>query len=446
MKTERDLARLIIDLALSKGADEVEVYIKSSKGISVEIKDREIEALESSLSFGYSLRVIKNQGLGFTYSTEKADIDSVVKDAVEAAKWVDRDRYLELPGANGFGEVDVFDEKIDSIEEDDIVSRVILLEESARREDKRIKRTRKAAGNFSAAKTIIMNSKGLDMEYSSTACTGHITAVAEDKSSSQMGWDFSGSRFLDEVSFEDVGRNAARKALQLLGAKKIEALKAKVILHNSVAADFLRIFASSLSSESVQKGKSLLAGKLGKEVISPKINIVDSGLLSGRLGSRPVDDEGVPSKEKILIKEGLLQGYLYNIYTAKKDGVSSTGNAVRGRFSALPSIGISNLFVEAVSKSDVTSQENLFKADNGILYITEAMGIHLANPISGEFSIGVSGLWIEKGEVKFPVKEAVISGNILDFFGKIEAVGNDTRFYGNLGTPSLLIGPTDISA
>jgi len=271
-------------------------------------------------------------------------------------------------------------------------------------------------------------------------------AKAENGQDSQMGWYFMGSRFLNEVSFEDVGKYAARRAVQLLGSKRMYARKTPVILDNSVAVEFMGIFASSLSSESVQKGKSLLSGKKGKKVVSPKINMVDNGLIPGRLGSRPVDDEGVPSQDKTLIKEGILTGYLYNTYTAKKEGVSSTGNAVRSSFTGLPSVGLSNLYIEAVSRSDVLSIEEIFKAADTCLYVTEAMGVHTANPISGEFSVGVSGLLIEKGEIAFPVKEAVISGNILSFFENIEAVGDDLVFFGNVGSPSLLFGPTDISA
>ncbi|MFZ6016698.1 MAG: TldD/PmbA family protein [Nitrospirota bacterium] len=444
MNTE--FAARLLEIALYKGVDEAEVYIKSSKGLSIEVKDQKIDALESSLSFGYSLRVIKDRRLGFSYSTDRENLGSVVDNAVGAARWADMDEYLELPEVSDSGNVDIFDSMISSIGEDEAIKRVLILEKAAYEEDRRIKKIRKAVGTFSKAETIIINSKGIDAEYSSTACTAHIMAIAEDGMDSQMGWDFAGSRFLSEVSFEDVGRNAARRATQLLGSRRINAQKAYVILDSAVAADFIGIFASSLSSEYVQKGKSLLSGRLGSLVISSKINIADNGLLSGKLGSRPVDDEGVSSRAKTLIREGVLQGYLYNTYTAKKDGVSSTGNAVRSGFSGLPSVGVSNLYIEAVSKSDVMEFNELFNAmDNG-LYITEAMGVHTANPISGEFSIGVSGLWIEKGRIKFPAKEAVISGNILDFLGRIEAVGNDIRFYDNIGAPSLLIGPTDISA
>jgi PmbA protein len=226
----------------------------------------------------------------------------------------------------------------------------------------------------------------------------------------------------------------------------MNAQKTPVILDKLVAVEFMGIFASFLSSENVQKGKSLLSGKLGKKVLSQKVSMIDNGLLPGKLGSRPIDDEGVSSREKTLIRGGTLLSYLYNTYTAKKDGVSSTGNAVRSGFSGLPSVGISNLYLEPVSKTDVISSGEICRTADKCLYVTEAMGIHTANPISGEFSIGVSGLWIEKGEIAFPVKEAVISGNILSFFENIEAVGDDLTFFGNIGAPTLLFAPTDISA
>lgn len=442
----RDFAEEVLNLTIKKGANEAEVYIKSSKKLSIEVKDQKIDALESSSSFGYSLRVIKNRGLGFSYSTNKDDVVSVVNNAVEAAQWADRDEYLELPRVSDFVDIDIYDPKIHLIEEDEAIEKVRVLEKAAYGEDRRITKIRKACGTFSSADVTITNTQGICNQYSSTACTAQIMAVAEDGMDSQMGWDFSGSRFLDEVIFKDVGRNAAKRAVQLLGSRRMRTIKAHVILDNVVSAELMEIFASSLSSEYVQKGKSLLSGKIGSKIISPKISIIDNGLISGKLGSKPFDDEGVPSRMTNLIEEGVLRGYLYNTYTAKKDGVTSTGNAIRNRFSALPSVGISNLYIESALKSGVIKLDELFKAMGKGLYISEAMGVHTINPISGEFSIGISGLWIENGAIDFPVKEAVITGNLLSFFEKIEAVGDDLRFYGNIGAPSLLIGPTDISA
>jgi PmbA protein len=446
MKIEREFAQELMRLALDRGADEAETFIGSSKNLSIEIKDQQIDALESSLTVGYSLRVIKDKKLGFSYSTDKEAAVSVAEKAVEAARWVDRDEYLGFPEPSEPGKVEIFDPELISVSEEEAIRKVSLLEKAAYDEDRRIKTIRRARGTFRNSEIVIMNSMGVDRQYSSTTCTAQIMAMADNECDSRTGWYFTGSRFLNEISFDGVGRNAARRSLQLLGSKRMNAQKAPVILDNLVAVEFMGIFASSLSSESVQKGKSLLAAKIGKKIISPKINIIDNGLIPGKLGSTPVDDEGVSSQNKILIREGILSGYLYNTYTAKKEGVLSTGNAVRSSFAGLPSVGISNLYVEAVSNSNILHIADIFKAVDKCLYVTEAMGVHTANPITGEFSVGVSGVWIEKGEEAFPVKEAVISGNILSFFENIEAVGDDLMFFGNMGSPSLLLGPTDISA
>jgi PmbA protein len=444
--SEKEFSESIIHRALIKGADEAEVYIKSSKNLSIEVKDQKIDAIESSHSIGYSLRVLKGKRLGFSYSTDMSEVESVIDKAIESTKCVDADEYLDLPDPDEETIVEIFDPEIGLIKDEEAIRRVLLLEKSAYDEDPRIKNIRKARGGFSQTEVIIKNSKGVDKQYLATTCTAQIMVIAEDGNDKQMGWYFSGSRFLNEVSFEDVGREASRRALKLLGSKRMNPKKAKIILDSLISTEFLGIFASLLSSENIQKGKSLLNNKLGKTVISPKVNIIDNGLLKGKLGSSPVDDEGVSCKEKTLIREGILLGYLYNTYTARKDGVTSTGNAVRRGFSGLPSVGISNMYIEAVSKNYIIPCKDFFKSVDRCLYVTEAMGVHTANPVSGEFSVGVSGIWIENGEVAFPVKEAVISGNILSFFGNIEAVGDDLRFFGNIGSPSILFGPTDISA
>jgi PmbA protein len=445
MRIDAAFGEEVVSGALRKGADQAEVFMRSSRNLSVEVKNQEVDSLKSSLSFGYSLRIIKDGKLGFSYSTNRDDKDNVISRAVEAANYVDKDPYLGLPSPADAASVEIFDKAIDEMREEEAISSVMLLERSVYKADGRIKKVRKASGSFTVSAAAILNSKALRAEISSTSCSAQITAIAEESGESQMGWDFEASRFLGDISFEEIGRNAATRAARLLGARKIEGRKADVILDNSVTVDFLGIFASSLSSEAVQKGKSLLAGKIGRKVTSEKINMVDSGLLRGRLGSSPVDGEGVPVKEKIAISEGFLRTYLYNTYTAAKDGTVSTGNAVRGGFSSLPGVGVTNLFIEAASKKDVFSVDEIFRSTESGLYVVDVMGMHTANPISGEFSVGVTGIWIEKGEMTYAVKEAAISGNILDFFGKIQAVGDDLRFYGNIGGPSLLIADVDIS-
>ena len=444
MRIDREFAFRLLEGARKKGADLAEVYLKSSRSLSVEVRDQRTDALESSTDFGYSLRVIRDKRLGFSFATAQGDADSVIARAVEASRWTVQDEWLDLPGPSEQTSLDIFDEAIASMDEGEAIEKALKIEKAALDADARIRKVRKASASFSQRDRLIMNSKGLEKAYSATACVAQIMVVAENGSDSQIGWDFEGSRFLSDVVFEEVGRNAATRALVLLGAKNINGAKDPVILDNSVATEFLGIFSSLLSSESVQKGKSLLAHRQGEEVVNPLVSIVDDGLMEHKLGSRPFDDEGVPTFGKYLIKNGVLQGFLYNVYTAKKDGVMSTGNAVKGAFSGLPTVGPTNLYIPASPAS--SGPEELCRVMGRGLYITDAMGIHTANPISGEFSIGVSGLWIDGGIVKHPVKEAVISGNMLDLFRKVSVVGSDLRFYGNVGSPSLLIGPTDISA
>ncbi len=441
-------AEELLRIALAEGADQAEVFLRISKHLSIEVNKQEIDTVERSDSAGYSVRVIKDKRLGFSYSTDPSEIREVARRAVEASQFAEQDEFNGLPSGrslSGLSEVAVYDESVASLPERDAIDMVLSMENSAIIEDKRIEKTRNASGSFGSARTRIINSLGVDIEYTSTSCSAHIMAVAGQNGESQIGWEYQGSRFLEDIYFDEIGKTAAKKAIQVLGAKKIAPARGFILLDPSIAAEFLGILSAALSSEAVQKKKSMLAGKIGEAVISPRINLVDSGLLAGKLGSKPADDEGVPTREKVLVEKGILKGYLYNTYTARKDNVVSTGNAVRGGFSGIPSVGANNLFIRSASDEYISDFSGLLKIIDKGIYVTETMGMHTANPISGEYSVGVSGLWIENGEMTHPVKEAVVSGNILDLFRNITMIGDDLRFYGNIGSSHLLAGDIDIS-
>ena len=442
---DRAFASKLLDLSLAQGADEAEVYIKASKNLGIEVKGQEIETLESSRTAGYGVRVIKNKQLGFSYSTDPAEMSRVVDAALSIAHYAGPDENLGFPLPLQARGVDIFDRRIASITEDEATEYVMRIEKAALDADGRIRKIRSAAGDFSTSDTCIVNSRGIDACYSATGCSAHITVVAEEGAESQMGFDYEGSRFLDESAFGRIGSNAAKKALQLLGAKKIAPIKGFILLDSSVAVEFLGILASALSSESVQKGKSMLAGKKGEQVMSPLLNIIDNGLLAGKLGSKPFDGEGVPATHKALVEKGVLTGFLYNTYTARKEGVQSTGNAARGGAFGLPGVGPTNLYIEPSLPEHAHEFEKLLETVDKGLFVLETMGMHTANPVSGEFSVGISGLWIENGVARYPVKEAVISGTVLELFRQAVMIGDDLRFYGNIGASSILIEAIDIS-
>jgi PmbA protein len=451
------LAEDIIKKALQKGCDRAEVFIKGAKSFSAEAKNGKVEALESSRDFGMSLRVIKNQGLGFAFTTDsggKGCIENLLQDAVNGADWTEKDEYLDVPDARHAPEVKILDETMKKIHEDELIMNALSLEKATLDSDRRIKKVRKAEVSLSAGDTAIFNSKGIHASYESGYISAQVVAIAEDSGDSQMGWDFAISRRAEDIDFSLLSRNASKRATDLLGARKISTVKAPVILDASVAVDFLGIFSASLSAEAVQKNRSFLAGKVGEKIISPLINIVDDGLMPWGIGTKPVDDEGVPISKKTIVSEGTLTGFLHNTYTANKQGVASTGNASRGSFKGLPGIDVTNLSIEPKTGQKAEGRKIIQNGTNNTLItslskgmlVLEAMGIHTADRISGDFSIGVSGLWIEKGEVRYPVKEAVITGNILDLLKRVEDVGSDLRFYGKRGSPALLIGDMDISA
>jgi PmbA protein len=311
----------------------------------------------------------------------------------------------------------------------------MAMEREAFAVDLRIKRIRKASANFSAAETVIANTRGALVSYQGTAVSSSIEVVAEEKGESQAGSDFDVNRFYSKVAIEEVGRRAARKALDLLGARTIASVKAPVVLDAEVAQEFLAIMASGFSAESVQKKRSLFIGKLGLEVVSPLITVYDDGLLEGGLGTAPSDDECVPTKKKTVIDRGRLSLFLYNTYAANKDGTVSTGNGMRGGFKGMPMVGVTNLYVEPGRMS----LNELIGATAGGLYVTEVMGMHTANPISGDFSVGATGFWVENGKKTYPVREITIAGNILDLMKNIDAVGSDLKFTGRINCPSLRI-------
>jgi PmbA protein len=444
MRTDRVLSERLLALALSRGASCAEVYQKTSQTLVSDVKNRGVESVESSLEFGYALRVMRNERLGFSYSSDKAEVEKVVDSALDCARFTEADDNLGFPSPEQFHEARICDEAIETMLEEQVIELAFRIEKAALDHDRRIAKVRRASASLAREDVSLMNSHGFSCGYPATSVSAHVLAVAEEKGEGQMGWDFQAGRFLDNISFEAVGARGAKRAVSLLGARHMSPVKAPLVLDSLVSAEFLSVFASMLSSERVQKGKSLLGGRTKEQVTSPLVSIIDDGLMEMGVGTKPFDDEGVASETTKLVSEGVLKGFLHNAHTAKKEGAQSTGNAKRRGIFSLPSVGVTSFSIQ--SPDNQRPVGNLLGMLEHGLYVTEAMGIHTANPISGDFSVGVGGFWVQQGRKDYPVKEVVISGNLLDLFQDVQAVGDDLHFFGGIGAPSLLIGPTDISA
>lgn len=426
-----------------------EVFLRHSSSIKAESRDGEVNAIEQATGSGLALRVISDGRLGFSYSNSFENVKQVADDALVAMKFTQPDEFLDLPGAQaGYPDMDNRDPEIAGMTAKRAIEYAISVERAARDYDKRVNRVRKASATFGNAEVMVVNSLGLSHGYGSTSAGASISLAAEEGGDSQMGWGFDYGRSIKEVDFIAAGEEGARRAVQMLSAQKARTARVNLVLDSSVAVDFLSVLGSMMSAENVQKNKSLLAKRMDDKILNDIICIVDNPLLPESPSRKPMDAEGVAARSNILVEAGVLKGFMHNTHTARKAGTVTTGNAVRAGETSTPAVGALNLYFDTPEgeKNLLMSQDELFSEAGAGLFVTDAMGVHTINPISGEYSIGVSGIMIKDGTLAYPVREAVISGNVLDLLRSTGALGNDLRFYGSVGAPSMLVWDIDLSA
>jgi PmbA protein len=261
----------------------------------------------------------------------------------------------------------------------------------------------------------------------------------------QSGFSFTYGRSSAALDLPACADEAARRAAGLLGAQSLSSRSTAVLFEPWAAASLIGTLASSISAEAVQKGRSLLAGRLGDTIAASSVTLVDDGRRLDGLASRPWDAEGVPTQRTDVIAGGVLRSYLHNSYTARRDGgARSTGNAARNSYRSTPELGPSNL---VLLPGELTATELMRRMDTGIL-VTDVHGLHTVNPVTGEFSLGINGFLVENGVAGMPVREMTVAGTLLDLLQRIDAVGTDLRFTfgsGFLGAPSLLVGELPLS-
>lgn len=438
-----EIGQEILDLTGRLGVD-AEVFLLHNRELSLEVVDGQVDTLKEAEEIGLGLRVIKAGRLGFAFTSDlsRQALREVVEDAVHIANYTAPDQYQLLPaGPLSYPQLEVFDPAIAqvSLEEKTEIAREV--ERYTRQFDKRITVVERSGYEDNEFHSLILNSQGIKAYARGNYCGTYIFAVAEEDGDAQTGFSMSIKQNLSELNPVSVGQEAAWHAVRSLHAKSAPSGRIPCIMEPYVATRFLGIIAQMVDAEAVQKGKSLFKGRRGQMAAAPVFSLVDDGTYPGGIGSFPFDSEGVPSQRTELIQAGRLTGYLYDTYTAKRDGTASTGNGQRGSFRSLPSVGTTNLMVEAG-----TLPVNDLMADiSRGFYITEVMGMHTANPISGEFSVGAAGLLIERGGLTTPVRGVTIAGNILQLLEQVEAVGNDLRFFGGRGAPSLRIGYLSLS-
>ena len=431
-------------LLKGRSLDGYEIMAGGSRNLSIEAKDQKVDTFRCSAPVGVSVRLLRGKGLGFSYSTsmDEADLTRMIDNALIGATAQTPDEFNGLPLPQTIPQLeDMYDEALKLVPEEEKIKRALDLERLTLAADPRVKRARKSSYSEADYSVAIRNSLGISSGYRGTSVSSSISVVAEENGDSQMGWDFGFSARFNDVSVEEIAAAAAAKATSLLGARSIPTMLCPAVLNNQVAGEILEVLSSAFLAENIQKGKSLLAGKLGERLFASILKIRDDGTLKEGMATTPFDGEGVPSQDTVLVEEGVVQRFLYDSYCARKEGRSSTGNAARAGIKGLPHMGVTNFFIE---NGSTAAADLLTGIGRGVL-LTDVIGMHTANPISGDFSVGASGFLIENGKIAAPVKGIAIAGNIRELFGRVEAVGDDLRFYGAVGAPSLLIGALDVS-
>jgi len=450
----------IIDQALAilrkKPVDGYEIYLDQSSHFNVESKETKVDTFHASQSWGMAFRILNRQRMGFSYTTSSGgdvseNLERIVDDAIHSAEATSADPCFDFaPALNAPPwHPPIFDETMEAVSEKAKIEKALLLEEAARSVDpERIKKVRKASYDEVISRITLINSNGLRWSYASTLASTSVTAIAEESGESEVGWDFDFSHFPKDLDVVKVGHSAGKKALERLGGRRIGSGVYPVLLRNQVASEFLSLLAVSFLAEQVQKGKSLLKGKKGERFFSPLLSIVDDGLHPRGISTCPIDAEGMPSQRKVLVIRGQVSGYLYDRYWANRENMSSsgfrtesTGNSRRSSLTLPPGMGISNFFIEPGGHSFFQLMRDLHQG----VVIEEVMGLHTVDPISGDFSLGCSGDWIEKGEKGNPVKSIAVAGNLFQLFQKVIGIGTDLRFFGRTGSPSLLVEGLEIS-
>lgn len=437
----KDLAQDIVRRAMKGGATAAECVIREGDEFSTLVRLGQVETLKESGSKAIGVRVFNGKRAASTYSSDfsREGLDRMLNSALELAKITSEDPFAGIPEGSQLGslsgDLDLYSADVYSLPGEERIAYARRAEKAALDFDPRIRNSE--GGSFDAATghKIFANSHGFVGEYQRSYCSVAAVPIAQaENGAMQRDYWYSVARSLSRLeSPEHVGKVAAERTLRRLGARKVKTAHVPVVLDPLVATSILDHVFEGVNGDSVYRGASFLAGKLGEKVAADRVNLIDDGTIVGGFGTSPFDGEGIPTRRTVVIENGVLKSYLLNTYTAKKLGLQTTANASRG-LAGTPGIGPGNYFLQPGTK---TPKEIIGEIKEG-LYVTEFLG-HGANLVTGDYSRGASGLWISGGELTYPVEEITVAGNLKEMFFNISEIGNDLEFRGAVACPTIRI-------
>ena len=419
-----------------------EVYLYRGESRGLELRGGRVETRQQSSEAGMGLRIFEGGRMGFA-SAGGLDDDVLPRlYALVRAQMAylppDEHRALPPPAPDAPGSElarTLCDPSLLAAPLSQWEPRLLELEARARTADARVKKVLQIDYGEGRSEVAIASSSGVRAFERGTSCSGALAVVAEQDGEVQVGSASRTARFGRGLDLDGTVPEAVFRAVSLLGARKVPSRRRSVIFDPWIAGEILDLIAGALSAEAVQRGKSLFAGKIGRTVASPLVSFTDDARRPGGIASALYDDEGTPTQRKRMVEAGLLKEYFYDAYTARKAGRVSNGCAGRSGYKGLPGPSCSNFYMEPGSSSRA---ELLGGTEDGILAF-ELLGMHTADPISGEFSIGLSGVAVEHGRPAHGIKNAMVSGNMLDLLSRVDAVADDLTFYGSIAAPTFRV-------
>jgi PmbA protein len=437
----RNMAQDIVRRAMAGGATAAECVVREGDEFSTLVRLGQVETLKESGSKSIGMRVFFGQRAASTYSSDfsRPGLDRMVKSALELAKITSEDPFGGIPEASQLGslsgDLDLYHEDVYSLPGADRIDYARRAERAALDFDVRIKNSE--GGSFDAATghKVLANSHGFVGEYRRSYCSVAAVPIAQsDDGAMQRDFWYSVARTLKKLDApEKVGKVAAERSLRRLGGRKAKTAQVPIVFDPMVSTSILEHIFEGVNGDSVYRGASFLAGKLGQKIAGDIVNIIDDGTIAGGFGTSPFDGEGVPTRRTVVIENGVLKSYLLNTYTAKKLGLQTTGNASRG-LAGTPGIGPGNYFLQPGTK---TAKELISEIKEG-LYVTEFLGQGV-NLVTGDYSRGASGMWISGGEFAYPVEEITVAGNLKELFFNISEIANDLEFRGSVAAPTIRV-------
>jgi PmbA protein len=426
--------------AKTSGFEECEIYYSDAENLSLNVYEGEVEKYKLTNAFGLSFRGKINGKMGYSYTEilDEEAIKTLITNAKGAALAIENeDVQFIYEGDKEYKELDCYKKELDNVKPDELIALALEMENQCKKQCDKVVNFQGCGIGYGKATYGIINSKGLNLKNERNSLTAYVVPIVEENKEKYDGMGYVIAKTVGDIKPSDLAKQGLEEALSKVGGKSIPSGKYKIIINNEAMVSLLGTFSGIFNAEQAQKGLSLLKGKEGEIIASDIITLIDDPHLEDGLGTTSFDDEGVATYKKDIITNGKLNTLLYNLKTAHKAEVKSTGNGFKGSYASTVGVSATNFYIKPGEKS---FEDLCNKVKEGVI-ITEFAGLHSgASAITGDFSLAAKGFMIEKGKKSFPIEQITVAGNFFTLLKDIEEVGSDLKFpMSSIGCPSVVV-------